>query len=180
MPSHGTGFLKFRTDGYNLLDDQSVCNGCAYGTYTGSMLEVRGTSEYFSEHQQWGIMRQRAVMAVALHNSKIQCDRHSKTDIVAEPPDPTNLSATSAPSCSNMDITIICSFFIGFLKAFIMLEFIIQVLEEFLRQIKVRLSPSRQAESQGDSAALRWRYENTCGIGATHYLPSSGIRLSPE
>ena len=21
---------KFRTDGYNLLDDQSVCNGCAY------------------------------------------------------------------------------------------------------------------------------------------------------
>ena len=97
------------------------------GTYTGSMLEVSSTLGILSEDITMGYYAAAAGMAVAYPIiPKIRAIATPKTMLLTDLILQIFLSYVCA-QVGNMDITIICSFFIGFLKAFIMLEFIIQV-----------------------------------------------------
>jgi hypothetical protein len=97
------------------------------GTYTGSMLEVSSTLGILSEDITMGYYAAAAGMAVAYPIiPKIRAIATPKTMLLTDLILQIFLSYICA-QVGNMDITIICSFFIGFLKAFIMLEFIIQV-----------------------------------------------------
>ena len=97
------------------------------GTYTGSMLEVSSTLGILSEDITMGYYATAAGMAVAYPIiPKIRAIATPKTMLLTDLILQIFLSYICA-QVGNMDITIICSFFIGFLKAFIMLEFIIQV-----------------------------------------------------
>ena len=96
------------------------------GTYTGSMLEVSSTLGILSEDITMGYYAAAAGMAVAYPIiPKIRAIATPKTLLLTDLLLQIILSFVCA-QVGNMDITIICSFFIGFLKAFIMLEFIIQ------------------------------------------------------
>lgn len=97
------------------------------GTYTGSMLEVSSTLGILSEDITMGYYAAAAGMAVAYPIiPKIRAIATPKTLLLTDLLLQIILSFVCA-QVGNMDITIICSFFIGFLKAFIMLEFIIQI-----------------------------------------------------
>lgn len=95
------------------------------GTYTGSMLEVSNTLGILSEDITMGYYAASAGMAVAYPIvPKIRAIATPKTLLLTDLLLQIILSLICA-QVGNMDITIICSFFIGFLKAFVMLEFII-------------------------------------------------------
>ena len=92
------------------------------GTYTGSMLEVSSTLGILSEDITMGYYAAAAGMAVAYPIiPKIRAIATPKTMLLTDLLLQIILSYICA-QVGNMDITIICSFFIGFLKAFIMLE----------------------------------------------------------
>lgn len=97
------------------------------GAYTGSIVEVSNTLGVLSEDITMGYYATSIGMAVAYPIvPKIRAVATPKTLLLTD----LFLQILISLYCahvSNMDIIIACSFFIGFLKAFIMLEFIIQV-----------------------------------------------------
>ena len=87
------------------------------GTYTGSMLEVSSTLGILSEDITMGYYAAAAGMAVAYPIiPKIRAIATPKTLLLTDLLLQIILSFVCA-QVGNMDITIICSFFIGFLKA---------------------------------------------------------------
>ena len=87
------------------------------GTYTGSMLEVSSTLGILSEDITMGYYAAAAGMAVAYPIiPKIRAIATPKTMLLTDLILQIFLSYICA-QVGNMDITIICSFFIGFLKA---------------------------------------------------------------
>lgn len=97
------------------------------GAYTGSIVEVSNTLGVLSEDITMGYYATSIGMAVAYPIvPKIRAVATPKTLLLTD----LFLQILISLYCAhvtNMDIIITCSFFIGFLKAFIMLEFIIQI-----------------------------------------------------
>ena len=97
------------------------------GAYTGSIVEVSNTLGVLSEDITMGYYATSIGMAVAYPIvPKFRAIATPKTLLLTD----LSLQILISLFCAhvtNMDIIIVCSFFIGFLKAFIMLEFIIQV-----------------------------------------------------
>ncbi|WP_455584685.1 MFS transporter [Bacteroides sp.] len=97
------------------------------GAYTGSIVEVSNTLGVLSEDITMGYYAASVGMAVAYPIvPKIRAVATPKTLLLTD----LSLQILISLYCahvSNMDIIIVCSFFIGFLKAFVMLEFIIQI-----------------------------------------------------
>lgn len=97
------------------------------GAYTGSMVEVSNTLGILSEDITMGYYAASAGMAVAYPIvPKVRAVVTPKTLLLTDLVLQIFLSFYCAHA-HNMDLIIVCSFFIGFLKAFIMLEFIILV-----------------------------------------------------
>lgn len=97
------------------------------GAYTGSMVEVSNTLGILSEDITMGYYAASAGMAVAYPIiPKIRAVVTPKTLLLTDLFLQILISLICAHS-SNIDIIIVCSFLIGFLKAFIMLEFIVQL-----------------------------------------------------
>lgn len=97
------------------------------GTYTGSMVEVSNTLGVLSENITMGYYATSIGMAVAYPIvPKLRAVATPKTLLLTDLLLQILISLFCA-HVSNMDIIIVCSFFIGFLKAFVMLEFIIQL-----------------------------------------------------
>lgn len=97
------------------------------GAYTGSMVEVSNTLGVLSEDITMAYYSASVGMAVAYPIvPKIRAVATPKTLLLTDLLLQVLLSYLCARS-ANIDILIVCSFFIGFLKAFIMLEFIIQI-----------------------------------------------------
>lgn len=97
------------------------------GAYTGSMVEVSNTLGVLSEDITMAYYSASVGMAVAYPIvPKIRAVVTPKTLLLTDLLLQVLLSYLCARA-GNMDILIVCSFFIGFLKAFIMLEFIIQI-----------------------------------------------------
>lgn len=97
------------------------------GAYTGSIVEVSNTLGILREDINMGYYAASAGMAVAYPIvPKIRAVVTPKTLLLTD----LFLQILFSLWCDhtgNIDIIIVCSFFIGFLKAFIMLEFIIQI-----------------------------------------------------
>lgn len=97
------------------------------GAYTGSMVEVSNTLGVLSEDITMAYYSASVGMAVAYPIvPKIRAVVTPKTLLLTDLLLQVLLSYLCARA-GNMDLLIVCSFFIGFLKAFIMLEFIIQI-----------------------------------------------------
>lgn len=97
------------------------------GAYTGSMVEVSNTLGVLSEDITMAYYSASVGMAVAYPIvPKIRAVVTTKTLLLTDLLLQVLLSYLCARA-ANMDILIVSSFFIGFLKAFIMLEFIIQI-----------------------------------------------------
>lgn len=97
------------------------------GAYTGSIVEVSNTLGILSEDINMGYYAASVGMAVAYPIvPKVRAVVTPKTLLLTD----LFLQILISLGCAhagNIDIIIVCSFFIGFLKAFIMLEFIIQI-----------------------------------------------------
>lgn len=97
------------------------------GAYTGSMIEVSGTLGVLSEDISMAYYATSAGMAVAYPIvPRFRAVISTKTVLLADLLLQIGLSFICA-QVSHMDIIIICSFFIGFLKAFAMLEIIVMI-----------------------------------------------------
>lgn len=97
------------------------------GAYTGSIVEVSNTLGILSEDISMGYYAASVGMAVAYPIvPKVLAVVTPKTLLLVDLFLQILLSLLCA-HVSNIDIIIICSFFVGFLKAFVMLEFIILV-----------------------------------------------------
>lgn len=97
------------------------------GAYTGSMVEVSNTLGVLSEDITMAYYAASAGMAVAYPIvPKIRAIITTKTLLLTDLVMQIFFSYICAHS-SDMDIVIVCSFFVGFLKAFVMLEFIIRI-----------------------------------------------------
>ena len=97
------------------------------GTYTGSIVEVSNTLGILSEDITMGYYAASVGMAVAYPIiPKVRAVVTPKTMLLTDLFLQIGFSLWCAHT-SNMDIMTVCSFFIGFLKAFIMMEFIIQM-----------------------------------------------------
>lgn len=97
------------------------------GAYTGSMVEVSNTLGILSEDITMGYYAASAGMAVAYPIiPKIRAVVTPKTLLLTDLFLQILISLVCAHS-THIDILIVCSFLIGFLKAFVMLEFIIQL-----------------------------------------------------
>lgn len=97
------------------------------GAYTGSMVEVSNTLGILSEDITMAYYATSVGMAVAYPIvPKIRAVVTPKTLLLVDVTLQIFLSLICAHA-NNIDIITICSFWIGFLKAFIMLEFIIQI-----------------------------------------------------
>lgn len=97
------------------------------GAYTGSMVEVSSTLGILSEDITMGYYAASVGMAVAYPIvPKVRAVVTPKTLLLSD----LFLQILFSWWCAhaaNIDMIVVCSFFIGFLKAFIMLEFIIQI-----------------------------------------------------
>lgn len=97
------------------------------GAYTGSMVEVSNTLGILSEDITMGYYAASVGMAVAYPIvPKVRAVVTPKTLLLTD----LTLQILISLWCAhtrNVDIMIVCSFFVGFLKAFVMLEFIIQI-----------------------------------------------------
>ncbi|MEG0889023.1 MFS transporter [Bacteroides sp.] len=97
------------------------------GAYTGSMVEVSGTLGILSEDITMAYYATSVGMVVAYPLvPKIRAVVTPKTLLLTD----LSLQAVISYFCghaTDIDFIIICSFFVGFLKAFVMLEFIIQI-----------------------------------------------------
>lgn len=97
------------------------------GAYTGSIVEVSNTLGVLSEDITMAYYATSAGMAVAYPLvPKIRAVVTPKTLLLTD----LILQAVISFVCGhtgNMDLMVVCSFFVGFLKAFVMLEFIIQL-----------------------------------------------------
>ncbi len=97
------------------------------GAYTGSMLEVSSSLGVFSEDISMGYYATSVGMAVAYPIVRYVLDAiPPKALLLGDLPIQALLSFCCTYS-NNMDIIIVCSFFIGLLKAFVMLWFIIHI-----------------------------------------------------
>lgn len=97
------------------------------GAYTGSMVEVSNTLGILSEDITMGYYAASVGMAVAYPIvPKVRAVVTPKTLLLTDLTLQILISLWCAHT-SNVDIMIVCSFFVGFLKAFVMLEFIIQI-----------------------------------------------------
>ncbi|MEG2756298.1 MAG: MFS transporter, partial [Mucinivorans sp.] len=97
------------------------------GAYTGSMVEVSNTLGVLSEDITLGYYAASVGMAVAYPIvPKIRAVVTPKTLMLSDMFLQVLISLGCAHT-SDIDIIIICSFFVGVLKAFIMLEFIVQI-----------------------------------------------------
>ncbi len=97
------------------------------GSYTGSMVEVSNTLGVLSEDITMGYYAASAGMAVAYPIiPKIRAVITPKTLLLSDLSLQILISWWCAHA-SSIDLIIVCSFLIGFLKAFLMLEFIIQI-----------------------------------------------------
>ncbi|MEG1665136.1 MAG: MFS transporter [Mucinivorans sp.] len=97
------------------------------GAYTGSMVEVSNTLGILSEDITLGYYAASVGMAVAYPIvPKIRAVVTPKTLMLSDMFLQVLISLGCAHT-SDIDIIIICSFFVGVLKAFIMLEFIVQI-----------------------------------------------------
>lgn len=97
------------------------------GAYTGSMVEVSNTLGILSEDITMGYYAASVGMAVAYPIvPKVLAVVTPKTLLLSDLFLQILISLWCAHA-GNMDIIIVCSFFIGFLKAFVMLEFIILI-----------------------------------------------------
>lgn len=97
------------------------------GAYTGSMVEVSNTLGILSEDITMGYYAASAGMAVAYPIvPKVLAIITPKTLLLTDLFLQILLSLWCAHT-GNIDIIIVCSFFIGFLKAFVMLQFIISI-----------------------------------------------------
>ena len=103
------------------------------GSYTGSMVEVSNTLGVLSEDITMGYYAASAGMAVAYPIiPKIRAVVTPKTLLLSD----LSLQVLISWWCAHtnsIDLIIVCSFLIGFLKAFLMLEFIIQIKPFFSR-----------------------------------------------
>ena len=107
------------------------------GAYTGSMVEVSNTLGILSEDITMGYYAASAGMAVAYPIvPKILAVVTPKTLLLLDLFLQILLSLWCA-NTGNIDIIIVCSFFIGFLKAFVMLQFI-SLIKPFLTPKNVR------------------------------------------
>ncbi|MEG1564985.1 MAG: MFS transporter [Bacteroides sp.] len=97
------------------------------GVYTGSMVEVSGTLGILSEDITMAYYATSVGMAVAYPIvPKLRAVITPKTMLLSD----LMLQAILSFYCgrtTDIDMIIICSFFIGFLKAFVMLEFIVHI-----------------------------------------------------
>lgn len=97
------------------------------GAYTGSMVEVSNTLGVLSEDITMAYYSASVGMAVAYPIvPKIRAAITTKTLLLTDLVLQIFFSYICAHS-NNMDIVIVCSFFVGFIKAFVMLEFIIRL-----------------------------------------------------
>lgn len=107
------------------------------GAYTGSTVEVSNTLGVLSEDMTMAYYSTSAGLAMAYPViRKIRDAATSKTTLLANLVFQTLLSFICGYA-KNMDVIIICSFFIGFLKAFVMFEVVVMI-QPFFSRKKVR------------------------------------------